>query len=234
MKQEEDILKTDDFMGVMGICQTCIETVGFGLIIGRSGFGKTYSLRKFAKQDKVIYLECHECMNVRDIIKMIEERLHITHYGGSINDGMQCVKDFFNENPGYLLIIDEADKLCSKFTQKKLETIRNIYDDSNVAIVLSGEPKLKETIQKYIERSSSRIDVAYELKGLRKAEVIEYLSNYNFTEEAIEEMIRRATNGRNGCFRLLNRTFQNILRLCETGQTIDLSTVETASGMMMI
>ena len=34
------------------------------------------------------------------------------------------IRDFFNTNKGYLLIIDEADKLVSKYTQKKMEILR--------------------------------------------------------------------------------------------------------------
>ena len=43
---------------------------------------------------------------------------------------------FFNTNKGWLLVIDEADKLVSKYTQKKMEILRAIYDQSDVGVVM--------------------------------------------------------------------------------------------------
>jgi DNA transposition AAA+ family ATPase len=226
MKDYGETFKTSDFMGMFGLCQSCKEFEGFGVITGRSGFGKTYSLKRYAERDKVIYIECNECMTVRDLIKEIEEIAGVAHTYGSINDGLKSIKHFFRTHQGYLLIVDEADKLANKYTQKKLEIIRSIYDQSNLGVVLAGEPVLESLVERFIPRSASRIDLLYELRGLSENEVLEYLQEYNFTDEAANEMIRRATNSKNGCFRLLNRTFRNVLGLPEKRRKLTLTPSE--------
>ena len=50
------------------------------------------------------------------------------------------------------------------------------------------------------------------------------------------EMISRAMNPQSGCFRLLDRTLNNVLRIMKTSgqQRITLKIVSEASSMMML
>ena len=84
------------------------------------------------------------------------------------------IRDFFNTNKGYLLIIDEADKLVSKYTQKKMEILRAIFDQSDVGLVIAGEPKLEAQIKTYLARMANRVDFYVSLKGLDPSEVEGY------------------------------------------------------------
>lgn len=228
-------LRTVDYLGVLAVCQSCKEYMGLGVVYGRSGFGKTYSLKNFAKGKRVAYIECNESMNARDLIKAIENAVNLPHMTGSIDDRIDCIKDYFNANDGYLLIIDEADKLITKYTQKKAEILRNIYDQSDIGMILAGEPALERMIRRYIPRMANRIDFAYELKGLLEDEVLEYVtSSFEWSDEAVEEICRRATNERTGCFRLLNRTYENVIRLANEYEEIGIDTVRKASAMMLL
>ena len=226
------LCQTSDSLGVMAVCQSCQDYMGLGIIAGRSGFGKTFTLKFYAKSPKVCYIECNESMNARDLVKAIEKTLALPHITGSIDDRLDNIKDFFNSNSGYLLIIDEADKLITKYTQKKAEILRSIFDQSDVGLVLAGEPTLQKMIKQYIPRMANRVDFSYELLGLSKNEVSKYISGYEFDEEAESEMVRRATNEKNGCFRLLDRTFKNVTRVANGVVTID--TVRQASSMMLL
>ncbi len=226
------ICETSDSVGIIAVCQSCQEYMGLGIIVGRSGFGKTYTLKYYAKSPKVCYVECNESMNARDLVKAIEKTLALPHITGSIDDRLDNIKDFFNSNAGYLLVIDEADKLITKYTQKKAEILRNIYDQSDVGLILAGEPALEKMVRQYIPRMANRIDFFYELEGLSKTEVQKYITGYDFDEKAEEEIVHRATNDKNGCFRLLDRTFKNVIRVASG--TITLDTVRQASSMMLI
>ena len=55
-------------------------------------------------------------------------------------------------------------------------------------------------------------------------------------EAAMGEMISRATNTQSGCFRLLDRTLNNVLRILkQKGETrITMKIVSEASNMMML
>ena len=229
-----ELLHTRDAQGVIAVCQSCQDYIGMGMITGKSGFGKSFALKCYAKGAKVAYIECNESMTARDLIKVIERRLSLPHVAGSVDDRMDNIKDFFNANRGYLLIIDEADKLITKYTQKKAEILRNIFDQAEIGLVLAGEPALKRMVGTYIPRVANRIAFRYELEGLSPDEARSYISERRFEDEASGEMVRRATNERYGCFRLLNRTMENVKRVMPGDNVITLDAVRKASAMMMV
>ena len=59
---------------------------------------------------------------------------------------------------------------------------------------------------------------------------------WDIEEDAAGELAMRAFSARSGCFRLLDRTINNILRVLKAhGEyTVTLKTVQEASGMMML
>ena len=117
-----------------------------------------------------------------------------------------------------------------------MEIIRGIYDQSDVGIVIAGEPRLEAEIKSNLVRFANRMDFYYKLKGLTEQEVREYLYGYEIDEPAMNEFMLRARNNQTGCFRLLDRTLTNVLRLMkETGEKrITLKVMREASGMMML
>lgn len=225
---------TADAERIVGICQACQDYMGAGLITGRSGFGKTFALKYYARAPKVAYIECNESMTARDLIKTVERALSLAHMSGSIDDRLDNIKDFFNANSGYLLIIDEADKLITKYTQKKAEILHSIFDNADVGLIIAGEPTLKKTVKQYIPRLANRIDLFYDLEGLSAEEAEGYISDYDFDEEAKHEMVRRATNDKNGCFRLLNRTFNNVVRMFGGSERITADNIREVSALMLL
>ncbi|MEB9897231.1 ATP-binding protein, partial [Bacillus cereus] len=225
---------------IIGACQSCQSFTGLGIVVGKSGYGKTHTLKYYARSPKVAYIECDDTMAQRDLVKAIERALGLPVGYGTIWERVNGIREFFNCNPGYLLIIDEADKLVSKYSQKKMEILRAIFDQSDVGMIIAGEPKLEAQIKGYISRFANRVDFYVSLKGLSANEVRSYLQNFNFEENAIQEMIVRATNNKNGCFRLLDRTLNNILRIlnmhgsAEGAPLITVDIIAKASNMMML
>lgn len=225
-----------DYLNVMAVCQSCQEDMGLGIIVGKSGYGKTHALKKYAQLPRVAYLECDDTMSCRDLVEEIESRLGMAKAsGGSIHKRVSRIREFLNINTGYLLIIDEADKLMNKYTTAKMEIIRGIFDQSDVGIVIAGEPKLESDIKSLLTRFANRVDFYYKLQGLNMSELKRYLADWELSEEAARELAGRAFDTRGGCFRLLDRTLNNVLRvLKEKNQTeVTLDIVREASGMMM-
>lgn len=229
-------LETRDAVNVLGVCQSCQEYIGLGIVVARSGYGKTYSLRQYAKLPRVAYIECDDTMSSRDLVEAIEKSLGIPSGYGTIWKRVNGIRDFFNTNKGWLLIIDEADKLVSKYTQKKMEILRAIFDQSDVGIVIAGEPKLEAAIKTYLARMANRVDFYISLKGLEPSEVEKYVSEFEVAPEAMVELKARACNMQTGCFRLLDRTLSNVKRILEErGENIvTLKTIEQASSLMML
>lgn len=181
--------------------------------------------------------QCDDTMACRDLVEAIEMELGMPRStGGTIWSRVNRIREFFNVNQGYLLIIDEADKLINKYTQKKMEILRGIFDQSDVGIVIAGEPRLETELKSSLTRFANRMDFYYKLKGLNQNEVMDYLEGFDIDEAAMGELISRATNHNNGCFRLLDRTLNNVLRvLKERGESkVTLKIVSEASSMMML
>lgn len=225
-----------DAKNILGVCQSCQEYLGLGIVVGRSGYGKTHTLKQYAKLPRVAYIECDDTMSSRDLVEGIERSLGLPSGYGTIWRRVNSIKEFFNTNRGYLLIIDEADKLVSKFTQKKMEILRAIFDQSDVGLVIAGEPKLEAQIKTYITRMANRVDFYATLRGLTPSEVEEFLLGFEIAPDALVELKARACNMQHGCFRLLDRTLSNINRiLLENGdEHITVKTIEQASSMMML
>lgn len=226
----------NDYLNVMAVCQSCQEDMGLGIIVGKSGYGKTHALKKYAQLPRVAYLECDDTMGCRDLVEEIESQLGMSKTsGGSIHRRVNRIREFLNVNTGYLLIIDEADKLMNKYTTAKMEIIRGIFDQADVGIVIAGEPKLESDIKTTLARFANRVDFYYKLRGLSAAELSRYLNGWELTEDAGRELACRAFDARNGCFRLLDRTLNNVLRILkDKGESrVTLDIVKEASGMMM-
>lgn len=231
-----DYFESRDYLQVIGVCKACQESRAMGIVVAKSGFGKTHALKKYAKMPRVAYIECDDTMACRDLVDAIETQLGMTKStGGTIWKRVNQIREFFNVNEGYLLIIDEADKLINKYTQKKMEIIRGIFDQSSVGIVIAGEPKLEADIKGSLARLANRTDFYYKLQGLTRQEVEDYLEGYDIESDALNEFVVRATNPKLGCFRLLDRTLSNVLRILrDSGETtITMKVVNQASSMMM-
>ncbi len=236
LSKRTGFFESKDALNVIGVCSSCQEDMGLGIVVGKSGFGKTNALKYYSKMPRVAYIECDDTMSSRDLVEAIERALGIPQSYGTIWKRVNGIREFFNVNHGYLLIIDEADKLISKYTQKKMEILRGIFDQSDVGMVIAGEPKLEAQIKSYLTRFANRVDFYASLKGLTSGEVEKYLSGYNIEQDAMSELTSRACNHQTGCFRLLDRTLNNVIRIMnESGQdVITLKVIAQASNMMML
>lgn len=237
LKKKKEFFESRDFVQTIGVCQACQEYMGLGIIVGKSGQGKTHALKRYAELPRVAYIECDDTMACRDLVEAIENGIGLPKgYGGTIWSRVNRIREFFNTNEGFLLIIDEADKLINKYTQKKMEILRGIFDQSDVGIVIAGEPRLEAELKGNLARFANRVDFGYKLKGLSKKEVEDYLEGYEVDEAAMNEMISRATNAQSGCFRLLDRTLNNVLRILrqQGGEHITMKVVGEASSMMIL
>ena len=117
-----------------------------------------------------------------------------------------------------------------------MEILRAVFDQSDVGLVIAGEPKLEVQIKTYLERMANRVDFYALLRGLSPSEVEGYLKGFDVTPEALVELKSRACNMQTGCFRLLDRTLSNVKRiLADSGEArVTVKVIEQASAMMML
>ena len=234
--QKPEVFESDDYINVVGVCNLCQQQRGSAIVVGRSGYGKTYSLRQYARLPRVVYIECNESMSCRDLIRRIEKQLGLPKRYGSNDERLEEIIEFFNINQGYLMIVDEADKLINKYTIKKIELLRTIMDSAAVGMVLAGELSLEAHLAAYDERFANRMDFAYRLHGLTKEEIERYLDGWTIEDAAMDVLIGRARNNKSGCFRLFDRTMNNIIRIM-TEKNLTVITekvIGEASAMMLL
>lgn len=237
-----------DAKAILGVCQSAQEYREMGIIIGRSGYGKTYTLKEYAKLPRVAYVECDVAMSARDIVRELEKALGLRSTSNSthdytIHERINKIVDFLTTNPGHLLIVDEADKLIRKHTMSKMDILRAIFDRcsgmgdlSTCGLVIAGEPMLEVLIKNHLSQYANRTLLGAELQGLTEAEVESYLSRYDIAPDALAELKQRALNPRTGCFRLMNRTMRNVDRILgqQNEQTLTLKIIRQASSLMMV
>ena len=237
IRKRYEFFDSNDALAILAICKQCQQLRSLGIVIGRSGYGKTHTLRKFAALDRkrVAYVECDDTMGCADLVNSIAMALNMTLASGSIYSKVNAIRHYFNANKGYLLIVDEADKLVNKQTQKKMEILRSIIDQAQVGLIIAGEERLETNLRTYLNRMANRVDCFLCLKGLAGTEVDKYLSDFDVDEDALRELKNRAI-GANGCFRLFDRTMNAVIRLLNReGETlITLKTVTEASDRMML
>ena len=89
-----------DAKAVLGVCQSCQEYIGLGIVVARSGYGKTYALRQYAKLPRVAYIECDDTMSSRDLVEAIERSLGLPSGYGTIWRRVNGIREFFNTNRG--------------------------------------------------------------------------------------------------------------------------------------
>lgn len=111
-----------------------------------------------------------------------------------------------------LLIVDEADRL--KFSS--LELLRDLYDRTDMSILLLGAPGIERRLKRY-GQLHSRLNFVYEMAPLTVEEMRLFISGkwleLNLplsADDAVSAGIMRIANGN---FRVLHRVFTEIERL---------------------
>lgn len=92
--QRPRFFESRDAKAVLGVCQSCQEYIGLGIVVGRSGHGKTYTLKEYAKLPRVAYIECDDTMSSRDLVEAIERALGIPNGYGTIWKRVNGIRDF--------------------------------------------------------------------------------------------------------------------------------------------
>ena len=178
--------ESKDFKEVQGRMKYLKEIKGIGLLLGSSGFGKTYAIRCFTEglnkdMYKVIYVSPTKKMKVFEFFASIAGMLNIDTgacYKNEIYEKIQNeIKRLVNEKRVQPIII--IDNLKEQILME-LKLLFDFQMDSKdyTTIILVGHEELRRELSKVkYETLQQRIVVNYKFGGLTREEVKEYVNS---------------------------------------------------------
>ena len=189
LKKKVEFFESRDFVQTIGVCQACQEYMGLGIIVGKSGQGKTHALKKYAELPRVAYIECDDTMACRDLVEAIENGIGLPKgYGGTIWSRVNRIREFFNTNEGFLTraLIEET-------------TLEDISESYRPVVDIIG-------IEKFIE-----------LSEYAKGDEIYFPKTENIIAPARNRRIKKEWNGYNSKelaekYNLTTKQIGNILK----------------------
>lgn len=118
-------------------------------------------------------------------------------------------------DPTQLLIVDEADRL----SMTSLDQVRDVFDRSNIGLILIGMPGLEKRLARYAQ-FYSRIGFVHEFRTLNLAEVRRLLDESWLPEGVTlpplgDEILTAIVRVTQGNFRLLGRLLTQMERILE-------------------
>lgn len=259
-----NFLVTKEHRRFVEFCDACRRYRYIGLCYGTPGVGKTFSARNYARWDDIeqlhelsgepvpptpSILDCHTAFYTAPVASSIGRLEKEVHHARStlsrVIEDMEyevhgIVHDLVNwKDYTRLLIVDEADRLKTV----GLELMRDVYDQSQMGLVLIGMPGIEKRLSRY-PQLYSRVGFVHHFKPLSPDEMDFILQRKwqqlgltldgeDFTDAEAVAAIIRITGGN---LRLLHRLFAQIERILEINelQTITKEVVETARAGLII
>lgn len=125
---------------------------GMGLVFGETGRGKTVAARWIAERHGGILIRAMALDAPSSLLRRIHQALGLTPQGPCAAQVVAIVEHLGRMRAS--LWVDEADYLVDH--RRVLETLRDIHDLSDTAVVLIGEERMEARLRSF-ERLSRRI-----------------------------------------------------------------------------
>ena len=202
------------------------EIKGFGLFIGESGMGKTFTIRNFLNSlnpnlFKTVYINI-STLTVMDFYRAICLGLGIdpqckkVQMFYQIQETIKTLVD--NKNLTPIIVLDEAQYLSpSILNDLKLLFNFNIDSKNYAAVILTGNSVLNTILQRQTHDAlRQRITINYSFLGITPDEVKKYIPSMLHTAGAatnisIEDAIELFCNNCSGSIRKLNAFIEKSL-----------------------
>jgi hypothetical protein len=134
---DPDFIETKNSKTIFEICEMVRIEKEIGIITGRAGIGKTYSLKEYARhRQDILIIEADITFTPKVMIKEICTHLGIIT-GLSLHDMFEGLVEKM-KTMDIMLIIDEAEHL----PVRGIDILRRIHDRTGCGILICGLPQL--------------------------------------------------------------------------------------------
>lgn len=227
------------------------ENKGIGLITGNPGTGKTFAIRNFInKLNKNLYKSIYICMSTLTVMEFYKQLCNCLNIEPKFkkvdmfNDIQERIIDLVNNKKvNVIIIIDEAQYLNTSILND-LKLLFNFELDSRnyVSLILVGQPVLNHVLNRTIfEALKQRITISYNLNGISKNELIEYINSRIKIAKGNEGIFNEQTleaiyNVSNGSIRVANNVITKCLIIGKSKDkiSIDIDDVMEASNELAL
>ncbi|MBL1212443.1 MAG: AAA family ATPase [Ignavibacteriae bacterium] len=232
-KKELDFVKIGNTNKVFHVLRTAHTDGILAAIIGDTGTGKTTSIKEYAKNNDVIYIESNRTF------KFPVEYLRKIHQHPKINkDGRGTMNALFSDivdtitGKNIVIVIDQADYL----NLSAIDIFRTLNDASGVGVVFVGLPSFSATLrgnEAEVRQVRDRIKVKLELRPytIDDAKLI-LNANWPGLNGMSEELYRCS----NGSIRLLSGLVYNSRRIISSPKSevtkLNKQVIKTAAGLL--
>jgi len=265
MSNGNKFLITKEYLKFTEFCNVCKEYKYIGLCYGTPGVGKSLSARYYSRWDIiesilppehlvnplpmneidncdcVFYTAPVSSSPVRIEKEIKKAWFNLNYLIGDVVSSKK-IKGSWDKQVNYtkLIIIDEADRL----KPLSLEQVRDIYDTSDISIILIGMPGIEKKISRF-PQLYSRVGFVHNFKPVNNKEIedvikgkmlefkIKYdLTNTITTKESFTE-IEKLTKGN---FRKMQRLFAQIDRIMKLNSidNLDKDVIDAAKESLII
>lgn len=180
----------------------------FALVFGDHGLGKSQTIQWWADKNDSVYIRATKGMTSRWLLSEIAEELGEEPYWNSQEIFTQ-IENAMRVNPK-IIIVDEIDYLTEK---SSIETLRDLHDITMCPIVLVGMGLVDKKLSRYphlCDRIYKSLKFEeYDFKDIK--EIVEELTNIEFTDDAIEYISTRANQ-----FRQIVKLINKVEKLSKT------------------
>lgn len=232
-----EIFHTSEFNAVLGFCEDMRIRRKMGVIIGHPGSGKTTAVKEYVdRTDGVIYIEAWPSMRLNDLLSILADSCGVKLKRGSSYLKAQQIIAALKHRGDLMYIIDEAEYL-EKWDMEKFETLRKIWDNTQVPIIYAGTHKLKDQLAKGAAgedlQQLSRRKYKIELFGVKEKEIRELLKRYRLSKQAEDLLVAIAIDVRHGGMGNFTEVLELSLEAAE-GEEITGEIVKNAMNYKML
>lgn len=229
--------ETPTATAIFGLADWCQSNRRMGLLIGQSGVGKTTALSHFHAKRITAHL-----VTMNPTVRSLNPALaHIASKLGSYSNGRARDNrtaivarlrndDMHRRGRPPILLLDEAQHL----TDETLDTLRTIYDEADIGILLCGNPEFRTRFNNAragFGQVKSRIGMRLVLDQPTTGDVDTVCQFYGVNSEAARGVLRRVAE-RDGGLRKVHDTIDRAKKIAGEGAPVSAEHLKEATLML--